>query len=113
MKKERDRTPCRDAQIVRPSTQGEPGALRRQARPIYQRTRDSIEAHLTIVFAALAVSRWIENASGWSIRRFVTTARRYRTYQIQAGPHVIPAADPLPGHLHDVLQAISSSRNDS
>ena len=33
-----------------------------QARPIYHRTRDSIEAHLTIVFAALAVSRWIEHA---------------------------------------------------
>ena len=32
-----------------------------QARPIYHDTRDSIEAHLTIVFAALAVSRWIEN----------------------------------------------------
>ena len=31
-----------------------------QARPIYHRKRDSIEAHLTIVFAALAVSRWIE-----------------------------------------------------
>ena len=27
-----------------------------QARPIYHRTRDSIEAHLTVVFAALAVS---------------------------------------------------------
>jgi len=50
-----------------------------QARPIYHRTRDSIEAHLTSVLAALAVSRWIEAASGWSIRRFVRTARRYRT----------------------------------
>jgi hypothetical protein len=27
-----------------------------QARPIYPRKKDSIEAHLTIVFAALAVS---------------------------------------------------------
>ena len=27
-----------------------------QARPIYHRTRDSIRAHLTIVFAALAVT---------------------------------------------------------
>ena len=27
-----------------------------QARPVYHHTRDSIEAHLTIVFAALAVS---------------------------------------------------------
>ncbi len=35
-----------------------------QARPIYHRTRDSIEAHLTIVFAALAISRWIEHADG-------------------------------------------------
>ena len=40
-----------------------------QARPIYHHKRDSIEAHLTIVFAALAVSRWIENATGWSIRK--------------------------------------------
>ena len=67
-----------------------------QARPIYHRKRDSIEAHLTIVFAALAVSRWIERQTGWSIRKFVKTARRYRTIQIQAGPHTITAADPLP-----------------
>jgi len=30
-------------------------------RPSYHRTRDSIEAHLTIVLAALAVSRLIEH----------------------------------------------------
>jgi transposase len=40
-----------------------------QARPIYHRKRDSIEAHLTMVFAALAISRWIEAQTGWSIRR--------------------------------------------
>jgi hypothetical protein len=56
-----------------------------QARPVYHRTRDSIEAHLTIVFAALAVSRWNEAPTGWSIRKFVKTARRYRTVEIQAG----------------------------
>ncbi len=66
-----------------------------QARPIYHHLRDSIEAHLTIVFAALAVSRWIEHQTGWSVRRFVKTARRYRTIQIQAGTHTITAADPL------------------
>ena len=31
-----------------------------QARPVYHHKRESIEAHLTIVFAALAVSHWIE-----------------------------------------------------
>lgn len=45
-----------------------------QARPVYNHLRDSIEAHLTIVFAALAVSRWIESTTGWSIRKFVKTA---------------------------------------
>jgi hypothetical protein len=35
-----------------------------QARPIYHRKRDSIEAHLTIVLAALAVSRWLEHQTG-------------------------------------------------
>jgi Transposase DDE domain len=77
-----------------------------QARPIYHHLRDSIEAHLTIVFAALAVSRWIEHATGWSIRKFVKTARRYRTIQIQAGPHTITAADPLPGELRQALDHI-------
>lgn len=45
-----------------------------QARPIYHHTRESIEAHLTIVFAALAVSHWIEHQTGWSIKKFVQTA---------------------------------------
>ena len=80
-----------------------------QARPIYHRKRDSIEAHLTIVFAALAVSRWIEHPTGWSIRKFVKTARRYRTIQIQAGDHVITAADPLPDDLRQAIEAINGS----
>jgi hypothetical protein len=79
-----------------------------QARPIYHHQRDSIEAHLTIVFAALAVSRWIERQTGWSIRKFVKTTRRYRAIQIQAGDHVITAADPIPGDLRQALDAINS-----
>ena len=78
-----------------------------QARPIYHRKRDSIEAHLTIVFAALAVTRWIEARTGWSIRKFVKTARRYRTIQIQAGRQTITAADPLPDDLRQALDAIN------
>ena len=77
-----------------------------QARPIYHRKRDSIEAHLTTVFAALAVSRWIEDRTGWSIRKFVRTARRYRTIEIQAGEHTITAADPLPADLRAALDQI-------
>jgi hypothetical protein len=81
-----------------------------QARPIYHHLRDSIEAHLTIVLAALAVSRWIEDQTGWFIRKFVQTARRYRAIQIQTGAHTITAADPLPDDLRDALNAINESR---
>ena len=79
-----------------------------RARPVYHRTRDSIEARLTIVFAALAVSRWVEHRTGWSIRKFVKTARRYRTIQIQAGDHLITAADPLPDDLRQAIEAINA-----
>ncbi|MFB6392393.1 IS1634 family transposase [Polymorphospora lycopeni] len=78
-----------------------------QARPIYHHQRESIEAHLTIVFAALAVSRWIEDRTGWSIKKFVRTTRRYRTIEIQFGTHTITAADPLPDDLRDALEAIT------
>jgi transposase len=80
-----------------------------QARPIYHHKRESIEAHLTIVFTALAVSRWIEARTGWSIRKFVKTTRRYRTIQVQAGPRTITAADPIPDDLRDALTAISQA----
>ncbi|MFL6142058.1 MAG: IS1634 family transposase, partial [Labedaea sp.] len=65
-------------------------------------------AHLTIVFAALAVSHWIEDTTDWSVRKFVKTVRRYRTIQIQAGDHLITAADPLPDDVHHILEAIKT-----
>lgn len=77
-----------------------------RARPIYHHKRSSIEAHLSIVFAALAVSRWIEDRTGWSIKKFVRTARRYRTIQIQADDRTLTAADPLPEDLHHALKTI-------
>jgi Transposase DDE domain len=79
-----------------------------QARPIYHRTRHAIEAHLTIVFAALAVSHFIEHQTGWSIKKFIRTARRYRTVQIRAGRQILTAADPLPDDLCDALATINS-----
>lgn len=70
------------------------------ARPIYHRKHDSIEAHLNVVFAALAVARWLEAATGTTIRQHVRTLRRYRTITIQAGDHILTAEDPLhPDHI--------------
>jgi len=77
------------------------------ARPIYHHKRESIEAHLTIVFAALAVSRYVEARTGWTIKTFVRTARRYRTIQIQAGRQTLTAEEPLPPDLRDALALIN------
>nr|WP_139829487.1 IS1634 family transposase [Mycobacterium gastri] len=79
-----------------------------QARPIYHHKRESIDAHLTIVFAAMALTHWIEHRTGWSIKKFVRTARRYRTITIQAGQHTITAADPIPDDLAQALAGVSA-----
>ena len=59
---------------------------------------------MTIVFAALAVSHWIEHQTGWSIKKFVRTARRYRTVQIKAGRQTLTAEEPLPDDLREPHQ---------
>jgi hypothetical protein len=60
-----------------------------------------------VSFAALAISRWVEHETGWSIKKLVRTARRYRTITIQAGDHVITAADPLPDDLSAAIRALT------
>lgn len=77
-----------------------------RARPIYHHKRESIDAHLNIVFAALAVTRLIKARTGWSIKKFVQTARRYRTVQIRAGNQLLTAADPIPAELREALAQI-------
>lgn len=68
-----------------------------RARPMFSHVRDSIEAHLTMVWAALAVSRTIQTRTGLSIRRFVRTLQPFRAAKISIGPHTLtvpPAIDP-------------------
>jgi Transposase DDE domain len=79
-----------------------------RARPIYHHKRDSIEAHLTIVMAALAVSHWLERQTGWSIRKLVKTLRRYRSIAVQTGDHILHAGTPLDD---DTRAAISAVKN--
>jgi Transposase DDE domain len=78
-----------------------------RARPIYHHKRESIEAHLAVVFTALAVTHEIEHKTSWSIKRFVQTTRRYRSIAIRAGSHILTAEEPLPPELRDALAAIT------
>lgn len=53
-----------------------------RARPFFARTKDAIEAHLTIVFTALAVSREIQSRTGLSIRKVIRELRPLRSATI-------------------------------
>jgi len=78
------------------------------ARPMFARTRDAIEAHLTIVFTALAVSRTIQERTGWSIRKVLRHLRPLRsaTITINAGTRTFdPAIDT---DTHDLIRAITT-----
>jgi hypothetical protein len=49
------------------------------------------------------VRGWGKDRTGWSLKRFVRTARRYRTAQIRVGQHLLTAEEPLPAELRDAL----------
>jgi transposase len=66
-----------------------------RARPIFHHTRDAIEAHLTIVFTALAVERYLYAATGWSKKRIITTLKPIVETSVTIAGHTIAAADPI------------------
>ena len=80
-----------------------------RARPIYHHKRDSIEAHLTIVMAALAVSQWLERQTGWSIKKLVRTLRRYRSIAVQTGDHILHAGTPLDDDTRAAVRAVKNA----
>lgn len=76
-----------------------------RARPIFARTRDAIEAHLTIVFTALALSRTVQNRTGLSLRRFLRTVAPLRSATIE----INGATATLPPQVTTDQQAILSA----
>ena len=53
-----------------------------RARPVFHHQREAIDAHLTVVFAALAVSRHLQNHTGVTIKKLVQTLRVARSATI-------------------------------
>lgn len=74
------------------------------ARPIYHRTREAIEAHLTIVFAALAIARDLQARTGWSIKKLVQTLRPLRHVTITIGSQTLEAAPTIPPETQETLR---------
>ena len=78
------------------------------ARPVFHRLRDSIEAHLTIVFAALAVSREAQARTGLSINKIVKTLRPLRTATITLGRQQITAEPRIPAAAQQILDGLAT-----
>jgi hypothetical protein len=72
--------------------------------------RESVEAHLLIVFTALAVSRRIETTTGWSIKKFVRTASATALSRSKPGTHVVTAEHFLPDDLRAAPTPSSEAR---
>ncbi|MCT2265812.1 transposase, partial [Dietzia cinnamea] len=79
-----------------------------RARPIFHRTRDAIEAHLTVVFAALAVARHLQDVTGMSIKKIVTTLRPLRTVTVAIGDHEMLVEPTISDAARAVIDAINS-----
>ena len=79
-----------------------------RARPVFHHQRDAIEAHLTVVMAALAVARHLQETTGISIARIVRELRGLQEVTINLNGHHLAAAPRLTDTINDILTALST-----
>lgn len=79
-----------------------------RARPLFARTRDAIEAHLTIVFAALAVSREVQDRTGLSLRRVLRTLGPLRSATVEINGVITTIPPALNDHETEILNALKT-----
>ncbi len=74
-----------------------------RAWPVFAHTRDSIEAHLTVVFCGLAVARHIQTVTGVSIMKFVQLLRPLREVTVNINGHELLANPEIPADVGEIL----------
>ena len=79
-----------------------------RARPIYHRKRDAIEAHLTIVLAALGISKQIEFQTGISIKQFVKILRPIRSGLLVINGNELLLEPVVPASAKSIIDKLSS-----
>ena len=78
------------------------------ARPVFHHTRDAIEAHLTVVMAALAVARHLQDATGMTIKRIIRTLKPLQEITINLNGHHLTAAPRLTDAANDILTTLNT-----
>ena len=79
-----------------------------KARPIFHHKREAIEAHLTIVMAALAVQRTIEPLAGMTRKKLVRELRPLRSGTVVIAGNVYPAQAYIPPGTKPLLKKLRS-----
>ena len=77
-----------------------------KAGPVFHHTREAIEAHLTIVFAALAIARYLQDTTGMSIKKAVQALRPIQQITVRIAGHEHRAEDPLTPAAFAILEGL-------
>jgi hypothetical protein len=81
-----------------------------RARPMFHHTRDAIEAHLTIVFTALAISREVQARTGLAIRNVIRQLRPLRSATIAINGTRQTFAPAIPAEKQAILDATQGTK---
>lgn len=74
-----------------------------RARPIFHHKKEAIDAHLTIVMAALAISRHLYKTTGITTKRLVRLLRPIQEHTIIYAGQTITSHDPIPPTTQHLL----------
>jgi hypothetical protein len=77
-----------------------------KARPVFHHDKDAIEAHLTVVFAALAVGRDLQTRSGVTVKKLVQTLRTARSATIEINGQRMTLDPELTEPVHAILERL-------
>ena len=81
-----------------------------RARPMFAHTKDAIEAHLTIVFTALALAREVQARTGLAIRNVTRQLRPLRSATIAINGTQQTFGPAIPDDQQAILEAIRGPR---
>jgi len=79
------------------------------ARPIFHHEREAIEAHITVVFAALAIARDLQERSGMSIKRLIQALQPLLSVTIDIQGHQITAEPTITTETRTILNKLTQS----
>ena len=77
---------------------------------MFHHKREAIEAHLTVVLAALAISRYLTAATGASIKKIVQTLRDERTSIIETNGTTTTIPPRLTPEATRLLNALNGTK---